>query len=84
MKKARSTCQLALRFFGLTPENKDVILEQIFVLMQHINFSYLDAYKLPVWKRVWFINRLKYQFEEEKKSIAQEKKNSSQVFKKSF
>ena len=46
------------RFFGLTPNDKEVFLEQIFGLMYYAGFSYNEAYNLPVWQRIWFINRL--------------------------
>jgi hypothetical protein len=56
------------RFFGLTPEDKDLFLEQIFLLVYHLGFSYQDAYKLPVWQRVWFINRLNHEFKQAKEN----------------
>ena len=87
MKKVRLTCQSELRFFGLTPENRDVILEQIFVLMQHLNFSYRDAYILPVWQRSWFIGRLKQNMEKQKEmlNVQQNSRNSNNnIFKKQF
>jgi hypothetical protein len=74
---------LVLRFFGLTPENKDVVLEQIFVLMQHLNFSYRDAYFLPVWQRLWFIGKLKENLETQKQQQNPNSQNSN-IFKKSF
>tara|TARA_B100001989_G_scaffold76592_2_gene52752 strand:- start:13335 stop:13490 length:156 start_codon:yes stop_codon:yes gene_type:complete len=38
----------------------------------------LDAYKLPVWKRLWFIYKLKEDFEKEKQEINSNlQKNSS-------
>ena len=87
MKKARSIYRSALRFFGLTPENRDVVLEQIFVLMQHLNFSYRDAYLLPVWQRSWFIGKLKQTLEKqnEMQNMQQNNRNSSNnIFKKQF
>ena len=54
------------RFFGLTPSNKDLYLEQIFALIYHLGFTYRDAYDCPVWQRFWFINRLKKQFDDMK------------------
>ena len=45
-------------FFGLTPSDKDIILEQIFNLMYYIVFSYRDAYRLPIYQRKWFIERV--------------------------
>ncbi len=45
-------------FFGLTNQNKDVFLEHIFILMYYCGFSYHDAYHLPIYQRVWFIERI--------------------------
>lgn len=87
MKKVRSICQLERHFFGLTPENRDVVLEQIFILMQHLNFSYRDAYFLPVWQRSWFIGRLKENIEKQKEmqNMQQSSRNSNNnIFKKQF
>jgi hypothetical protein len=78
---------LELHFFGLTPENRDVILEQIFVLMQHLNFSYRDAYSLPVWQRSWFIGKLRENIEKQKEiqNMQQNSRNSNNnIFKKKF
>jgi len=47
----------ALRFFGLTPSDKEVFLEQIFALMYYMGFTYTEAYTLPIWQRHWFIKR---------------------------
>jgi hypothetical protein len=46
------------RFFGLTPTDKEVFLEQIFILMYYMGFTYTEAYIAPVWQRRWFIERL--------------------------
>ena len=76
------------RFFGLTPNDKDLFLEQIFVLIYHLGFTYQDAYKLPVWQRFWFINRLKEEFKQAKEnnsspnSRAQRTNSGSRQFRK--
>lgn len=82
---------MALHFFGLTPENKTIILEQLYVLIKHANFTYLDAYKLPVWKRLWFIFKLKEENEKESESIknrppanSSNSNNNSNIFRKGF
>lgn len=49
---------MAQAFFGLTPNDKEFILEQIFNLMYYIGFSYRDAYRLPIFQRKWFIERV--------------------------
>ena len=82
---------MALRFFGLTPENKTIILEQLYVLIKHANFTYLDAYKLPVWKRLWFIYKLKEENEKEQQAInnsvpknSSNSNNNNNIFRKGF
>ena len=79
------------RFFGLTPENKTIILEQLYVLIKHANFTYLDAYKLPVWKRLWFIHKLKEENDKEKNEIKSSNQtnsfssnNNNNIFRKGF
>lgn len=44
--------------FGLTPTDKEVFLEIIFLLMYYMGFSYREAYELPLWQREWFIKRI--------------------------
>ena len=45
-------------FFGLTTSDKDIFLEQIFLLMYYMGFTYYEAYNLPIWQRLWFIQRI--------------------------
>jgi hypothetical protein len=78
------------RFFGLTPNNKDLYLEQIYILIYHLGFTYQDAYSCPVWQRFWFISRFKKDIEESKEQNStintQSKRNTSgsRIFSKSF
>jgi hypothetical protein len=53
---------LALAFFGLTLNDKNLFLEQIFTLMYYVGFNYTEAYNLPVWQRIWFIERTNEEF----------------------
>jgi hypothetical protein len=46
------------RFFGLTPNDKEYFLNQIFLLMYYMGFGYRESYLLPVWQREWFLNRI--------------------------
>ena len=78
------------RFFGLTPNSKDLYLEQIFILMYHLGFTYQDAYKCPVWQRFWFINRFKKEIEIAKEtqssvySSSKRNNSGSRSFRKAF
>ncbi len=44
-------------FFGLTPNDKEIYLEPIFILMYYMGFSHREAVTLPIWQRKWFIDR---------------------------
>ena len=46
------------RFFGLTPTDKQIFLEHIFLLMYYMGFTYVEAYNLPIWQRMWFLDRI--------------------------
>lgn len=32
-------------------------LQQIFLLMYYVGFTFIEGYNLPVWQRLWFIER---------------------------
>lgn len=44
------------------------VYEQFFALKHHGGWSLTEAYNLPVGLRNWFVERLKKQFEDEKKA----------------
>jgi hypothetical protein len=44
-------------FFGLTPEHKKYIYEELFALVYHCKFSYSDAYALTLFERRWFLKK---------------------------
>lgn len=46
------------RFFGLTPTHKEIFLEHAFLLMYYMGFSFIECYNIPIWQRIWFIERL--------------------------
>lgn len=55
--------------------------------MQHLNFSYKDAYFLPVWKRTWFIGKLKDNIEKQQQhqnTNTSRQNSSNNIFKKQF
>lgn len=33
-------------------------MEQIFSLMYYVGFTYRECYNIPIWQRIWFIQRL--------------------------
>ena len=60
--------------FGLRPENKSYILEEVFILMEYCNFTWTEAWELPIVYRKWMIDRK--QKELDKKAEAEKKGNN--------
>jgi len=52
-----STCPLVPRFFGLTPSDREAILEQHYFLVRRLGMTYTEAREMPIMYREWFINR---------------------------
>tara|TARA_A100001391_G_scaffold200622_1_gene185595 strand:- start:170 stop:397 length:228 start_codon:yes stop_codon:yes gene_type:complete len=53
--------RLTLTFFGLTNEYVQGVYEEIFNLKMHANWSFQEAYNLPIVVRRWFLKRtIKY------------------------
>lgn len=38
--------------------------------MYYMGFTYSEAYRLPLWQRTWFVERLKKEFEKSSESDA--------------
>jgi len=57
-----------LTFFGLNDEYIESVYEQIFQLKYHGGWSFFESYNLPVSVRVWFLNRLIQQKQEEQEA----------------
>ena len=47
------------------------VYEQFFVLKYHCGWGFLEAYNLPVGLRLWFLEKLKQQFDLEREAIEQ-------------
>ena len=47
------------------------VYEQFFSLKYHGGWSFIEAYNLPVGLRLWFLNKLKEQFEREAEAFEQ-------------
>ncbi len=54
--------------FGLSHKYIESVYDELFMLKYHGNWSFFEAYSLPIQIRRWFLNRLVKQFEEEKKA----------------
>jgi len=67
--------RLTLTFFGLTHKYIEKVYDEIFSLKMHGNWSFQEAYSLPVKVRRWFLKRLIKYYEEknEKREKASKK-----------
>lgn len=61
--------RLRRTFFGLSPEYMQQVYEQFFFLKYSGGWSFSEAYNLPVGLRVWFVERLVKQLQDEKKAM---------------
>jgi hypothetical protein len=67
---------LGRSFFGLSSEYRIILLDEIYYLSKHVNFSYSDVNKMPTYERKYFINKLSEEFEERSKNIEKAKSKS--------
>jgi len=44
-------------FFGLHSDYRTIILDEIYYLVKHTNFTREDALKMPVYERRFFLNK---------------------------
>lgn len=59
-----------------------MVLEEIYILQKHANFSAEYIEKIPVYKRRFYLHKLKEEFDEKKKQIdRQNSKNTQNVTK---
>tara|TARA_Y100000114_G_C11666908_1_gene281812 strand:- start:578 stop:784 length:207 start_codon:yes stop_codon:yes gene_type:complete len=57
--RAKRSCPFRGPFFALSFDYLEKITyEEIFYLMKECNFSFTEAYNLPIGLRGWFITRL--------------------------
>jgi hypothetical protein len=56
-------------FFGLDDKYIENVYEQFFFLKYYGGWSFTEAYNLPVKIRLWFVQRLNKQLENEKEQI---------------
>jgi len=56
-------------FFGLSDEYQKQVYEQFFILKYHGGWSFIEAYSLPVGLRMWFVERLAKQIQDEAEAM---------------
>jgi hypothetical protein len=47
----------------------EAVYEQFFLLKHHGGWSFMEIYNLPVGLRIWFLQRLEKQFDDEAKAV---------------
>ena len=62
-------CLSGQTFFGLTDNYMEAVYEQFFLLKHHGGWSFMEIYNLPVGLRIWFLQRLEKQFDDEAKAV---------------
>jgi hypothetical protein len=62
-------CRLQRTFFGLDNEYMEMVYEHFFYLKMHGNWSFQEAYNLPIGLRNWFVNRLSKYFEDQNREM---------------
>lgn len=65
-----------MTFFGLSNDYIASVYEELFLLKYHGNWSFMEAYNLPLTIRRWFLQRLAEQFEKENKQYEDAKNKS--------
>jgi hypothetical protein len=67
--------RLTLTFFGLTSDYIESVYEEMFSLKMHGNWSFQEAYNLPIKIRRWWLRRLikhyEDKYEKEKEALNQ-------------
>ena len=69
--------RLQRTFFGLTDKYMENIYEQFFYLKYVGNWSFIEAYNLPVGLRNWFVKRLAKQLKDENEQMDKASKGGS-------
>ena len=69
-------CRLQRTFFGLDNDYMAMVYEQFFYLKQHGNWSFFEAYNLPIGLRNWFVTRLSKYFEEQNEQVKKAKQKA--------
>ena len=73
-KETEVTIPVTVRFFGLTPEYKLQIHEEIFQLILHSKggITFGEAYNLPVYLRTFYLKRLQTFYKAEADALKKE------------
>lgn len=67
MWRRTSTYPLLLTFFGLTPEHRKYVLDQVHQIVFHGQggYSFADVYQLPIHLRKYIFHKIKQHYDEQ-------------------
>ena len=70
---------LVLTFFGLTPQYRVILFDQVHDLVFHGGggFQYSEVYNMPIWLRTFHINKISEFNKEQNEQMEKSKKGSS-------
>lgn len=70
MLRRTSTFLLPLTFFGLTPEHRKYVLDQVHQIVFHGQggYSFTDVYELPIHLRKYIFHKIKQHYDEKNKT----------------
>lgn len=76
VQKERLQCKSLHSFFGLQPNDKKQIYEEIFQLIYYGKggFTFDEAYNLPIHMRRFYLQRLTKQYADEQKEVEKQQK----------
>jgi hypothetical protein len=60
---------LGWSFFGLSSEYRVGLLDEIYYLVKHANFSYSDVMVMPTYERRFFVGKLVDEFEKRAEQV---------------
>ena len=80
--RLKQRCHSPLSFFGLPPEYKPHLHEEIFTLCYFANgYSFHEVYEMPIWLRRFYLEKLKQIKEKEKKQSEKGSSDGSKLHK---
>lgn len=70
--------QLELTFFGLTPEYKKIVLDEIFLLCYHGNggWTHEEVYNMPIRYRHFYLHKINETIEKQNEAIEKQYNNT--------
>lgn len=74
MKLLKQKCPLTATFFGLNSDYRKIVLDEIYYLVKHTNFTRVDALRMPVFERRFYLNKYIEEIEKQSEAMNNRKK----------